>query len=86
MLGAKETVNQAIAGNRVSIQSLVADLGNSNGRMRIQARETLVRIGSQAVEPLMLALKDRNWHVRWEAAKALGGIGDPKAAPALVDM
>jgi len=31
---------------------------------------------SNAVEPLIQALKDEDWHVRGEAAKALEEIGD----------
>ncbi len=72
-------------GKPANVPALIADLGNNNGSVRVRARAALVYIGAQAVEPLMLALKDQNWHMRWEAAKALGEIGDPRSAPALVD-
>ena len=36
------------------------------------------------MDPLVKALADPNQWVRWEAAKALGQIGDPAAAQALV--
>jgi len=44
-----------------------------------------VAIGKPAVMPLVKVLGDHRSHVRWEAAKALGPIGDPAAAPALVN-
>jgi hypothetical protein len=34
---------------------------------------------------LIDALKNKRYLMRWEAAKALGEIGDPEAAPALVN-
>jgi hypothetical protein len=37
------------------------------------------------VPSLVGLLSHRKPHVRWEAAKALGGIADPIAAPALVN-
>lgn len=41
-------------------------------------------MGKAAVPFLTEALKNKNDLMRWEAAKALGEIGDPGAAPALV--
>jgi len=45
----------------------------------------LIALGRPAVDSPVELLGHRVPHVRWEAAKALGGIGDPKAAPALVE-
>ena len=84
MIRTDETGSRDDPGKQVNIRLLIADLGNNNGSVRVRARATLVHIGAQAVEPLTLALKDQNWHVRWEAAKALGEIGDSRSAPALV--
>ena len=84
MIRTDETRSHDDPGKQVNIAPLIADLGSNNGSVRVRARATLVYIGAQAVEPLVLALKDPNWHVRWEAAKALGEIGDPRSAPALV--
>lgn len=69
----------------IDIDALVGDLASDSGVTRICARERLVEIGSPALPALTDALTDRRAHVRWEAAKALGGIADPAAAPALVD-
>ncbi len=68
-----------------SVTSLVADLAAADVEVRRQVREHLVATGRAAVKPLVEALKDRREMVRWEAAKALGQIADPAAAPAMVD-
>jgi HEAT repeat protein len=45
-----------------------------------------VALGKPAVSPLNSTLKNsRADHVRWEAAKALGAIGDTRAIPRLVN-
>lgn len=54
------------------------------------AMDALVRLGSPAVEPLVVALKDGDAAARGRAAQALGRIGDARAAgplsAALEDM
>jgi HEAT repeat protein len=40
----------------------------------------------RAVEPLVVALKDEDLHVRTAAAGSLGRIGDPRAVPALEEL
>jgi HEAT repeat protein len=67
-----------------AVQSLMALLSGRDGLRRQLARRSLVAIGEPALEPLTAALRDRDLNVRWEAAKALGEMGDPTAAPALV--
>jgi HEAT repeat protein len=67
-----------------SISSLVAELSKEDGAARERARYSLVAIGAPAVACLIEALASRNELLRWEAAKALGDIRDPAAAPALV--
>jgi HEAT repeats len=72
--------------NRASeIDALIAELAHDRGLARQRARESLVMIGKPAVAPLMTALQHPDWRIRWGAAKALGQIGDPAAANALVD-
>ncbi len=70
--------------HKPDIDSLVAALASPDRVTRQTARETLVAVGHPAVGPLLPLLDDRNDHVRWEAAKSLADIGDPDAAPALV--
>ena len=65
------------------IGSLVADLASRDGGVRVAAREALVDIGRPAVDSLVGTLTDSRTQLRWEAAKALGGIADPATAGAL---
>lgn len=67
-----------------NVPELIAALENSNAVTRRKARETLVVLGRASVPSLIQLLSHRRSHVRWEAAKALGGIADPIAASALV--
>ena len=66
------------------VHGLIAALIVGNPAAREHAREALVARGKPAVDPLIRLLDDHRPHVRWEAVKALGSIGDPAAAPALV--
>lgn len=78
---------RADIGTRVdpaTIGSLVGDLASKDGLVRESARLSLVAVGRPVVGALIKLLADRNRRVRWEAAKALSQIADPKAAPALV--
>ncbi len=63
------------------IPALVAALVHKNAAVRRRAREDLIAVGRPAVDVLFELLHDRRPHVRWEAAKVLLGIGDPRAAP-----
>lgn len=67
------------------IQNLIANLSSSDEILRIHSRESLVKIGKPAVPQLVEALMRGSHWLRWEAAKTLGEIGDPTAAPALVE-
>lgn len=66
------------------IKSLIAALESDDGLARERARRSLVAIGKPAVAALINALGNAKRTVRWEAAKALGEIKDPQAAPVLV--
>jgi len=68
-----------------AIQSLITNLSSSDEILRIHSRESLVKIGKPAVPQLVEALMRGSHWLRWEAAKALGEIGDPTASPALVE-
>ena len=67
-----------------TISALVGALGIPDGLVRVTARQVLVMIGKEAVAPLIQALKSKDNRQRWEAAKALGQIGDPRAIEALI--
>ncbi len=54
---------------------------------RKKAAEALGNIGNaKAVEPLIMALKDKNGDVQWKATVALGEIGDKKAIDSLNEL
>ncbi len=61
-------------------------LADRDAGRRREARQELVRMGEAALPVLSQKLSARDWHVRWEAAKALGEIGGPKAAELLVGL
>jgi HEAT repeat protein len=84
-----ESISQSKAQNRVeegntSLEAFIANLASHDDAKRVKARHSLVAIGKAAVPSLIEALKNSNTLMRWEAAKALGEIGDPGTAPALV--
>jgi HEAT repeat protein len=66
------------------LAALIATLGSENAVQREKARNELLALGRPAVEPLVKSLGSKDNQVRWEAAKALGSLPDPAAAPALV--
>ena len=67
------------------ISALITDLTRGRGPTRRRARESLVFIGKPAVASLTAVLTNPNEHVRWEAIKALEGIGGSEAARVLVE-
>lgn len=67
------------------LQCLIGDLGSETASLRTRARKALVELGVVTVPSLVQVLKhSRDEKARWEAAKILGEIGDPKALPALI--
>jgi HEAT repeat protein len=67
------------------LEPLMDMLAGKDGAARLKAREALVAVGQPAVPSLIRALEDgRLDHLRWEAAKTLGAIGDTTAIPSLV--
>ena len=84
-----ESISQSNAQNRVeerntSLEAFIANFASHDDAKRVKARHSLVVMGKAAVPSLIEALKNSNTLMRWEAAKALGEIGDPGTAPALV--
>ena len=76
--------NKIVPGEE-TIASLIGALASPDGVERHAAREQLEEIGKPAVPFLVRTLQSPSPHARWEAAKALGEIGDASAAPALVE-
>jgi len=70
---------------RENIKPLVILLASADDKVRRKARKSLVAVGKPAVSSLSEALQNSKvYKARWEAAKALGVIGDVKAIPSLV--
>jgi HEAT repeat protein len=67
-----------------TVEELLGQLHSHDWKRREHARWQLVTRGEMAVFPLIDALNDPDWHVRWDAARALRDIADPRAAAALV--
>jgi HEAT repeat protein len=70
--------------SNTKVKSLVDELSSEDGLVRVRARKLLVERGKPAVKPLVEALASKKQWVRWEAAKALGQIGDTSATQALI--
>ena len=68
-----------------NIESLMDTLSSKDGATREKARRSLVALGKPAVSPLIQTLRNSSVaHVRWEAVKALGAIGDSRTITVLV--
>ncbi len=76
----------AIAGEGgETVNELLTGFLSHDWKVRESSRLGLESLGELALFPLIDLLNDPDWHVRWEAAKALQNIRDPRAAPALVN-
>ena len=84
MLSTDNSPNTVTREGSCDVSELVLGLSSHNGVERQSAREDLVSMGGSVVPQLIQCLSDPRRQVRWEAAKALGQIGDPAAATALV--
>lgn len=84
-MNATNTLQKPGSEMRAQVEALIDELDHEDGLRREQARRSLIHIGRPAVVGLIRALQRPSHQIRWEAAKALGEIGDPHAADALVD-
>ena len=66
------------------VDAWIAAMADDHGLTRLKARQALVAMKQNAVAPLVKALQNPDWRIRWGAAMALGQIGDPSAADALI--
>jgi hypothetical protein len=67
-----------------SMRALMGDLCSKHPVERWRARMALVDIGEPATPMLIEGLESLDQCMRWEAAKTLVDISDPRAAPAMV--
>ena len=73
-------------GDERAISGLIDQLRDHDGLKRHAARTQLVEIGPAAVGALIPLLADPSEQVRWEAAKALTELPDPRAAEPLTGL
>jgi HEAT repeat protein len=69
-----------------SVKDIGAQLSDWDAKCRHEAREELIRHGEAALPVLLEKLSHRDWHVRWEAVKALGEIGTQDVIEPLMGM
>jgi HEAT repeat protein len=82
----KISVMKALANSKDTrfAKIMIDELSNENPYMKIAAIEALVRLGDkEAEQPLIVALNDELWAVRFGATWALGELGGEKALEAL---
>jgi HEAT repeat protein len=60
------------------IEKLIQALDQPDGEARARAREQLVQIGPDVVEPLIAAMQTENLRLSWQAAVTLGHIADQR--------
>ena len=78
-------MNRQKSTGSTNLKSLMDMLASKDGMIRKKARKSLVDLGTPAVSSLIRMLQNSSVdHVRWEAVKTLGAIGDAKAIPRLV--
>lgn len=67
-----------------TVDTLMTRLHSHDALQRQEAHRSLVALGEIALPTLVDAMTDRDDRVRFEAAKALIEIHDPRAVPALI--
>jgi HEAT repeat protein len=78
-------IDWSVIADQEILSLLSKNLINNDGFVRLNARNSLIKIGSKAVPTLIEALSSKQVLKRWEAAKALSQIADPAATNALVN-
>jgi HEAT repeat protein len=81
---AKLDFDKCVAIGAPAVKPLIAELMDSNGKLRVEAKDALGRIGAPAVDPLIIVLKDSDDLGRLFAARALGVIRNPRALNPLI--
>lgn len=72
-----------VHGGSLSVGPLIKDLKSANWRLKINARNTLIKIGEPAVDALVSTLETSDPYTKSLAIEALGKIGGTKAINAL---
>jgi len=81
----KQTIMNKQSQTGANPNLLIEMLSSKDSIIRQKARKSVVDLGKPAVPLLILALQNSKLdHLRWEAAKSLGAIGDVRSIPSLV--
>jgi HEAT repeat protein len=67
-----------------STSEILAHLSDWDPRSRHEARKLLVGLGESVLPLLIDQLSAKDWHIRWEAVKALGEMKNPLAAETII--
>ena len=79
------TESLAACGDPLAVPCLLQVLGFNNPGAAVAAVDGLIRIGKEAVEPLLRNLDTPNYGARAWAVRALAGIGDVRGLEVLID-
>jgi HEAT repeat protein len=74
-----------VIGDVCCVPPLVCALTMNREKLHREARRALIGMGKIAEPAWVDLLKHPDSHIRWEAARGLGDIGDASAAPILVE-
>jgi hypothetical protein len=75
---------RAVEPLRETAKQLIATLKGGDAAAHSKAADALAYIGAPAVEPLIAALDDKDWHIRMPVIYALGMTGDARAVEPLI--
>lgn len=70
----------------MDLDQLVKQLSSDEMGARMQARESLVKIGSAAVPSICKLADSENDHLRWECAKTLSEFAEPASIDTLIRL
>jgi len=84
MVETTDTINAPDSPANERILQWTSALDSESRLEREAARRALVEQGAPAVPALIECTRANTAHLRWEAAKALGEVQDPRSAPALI--
>jgi HEAT repeat protein len=83
--GVYEQHSHFVGGGVMTIPDLIIKLNNDDPMRRAAAGE-LLKIGAPAIEPLILALQEKPWNVRFSARWVLGRLGPDAINPLIQAM
>jgi HEAT repeat protein len=69
-----------------STGEILSHLSDWDPRSRHEARKKLISLGEAALPILIDQLSSDDWHVRWEAVKALGEMKNPLAVEPIITL